>query len=87
MEPQIGAQTPRGGIQRSSSLGSHQRSEMSKEEKTSPLLPPSIKVMPWGCQAGSEGWGHTQPAASLGRGGLTRRLLAPRRQRAFKLKG
>lgn len=35
------------------------------KRKTSPLLPPSIKVTPSGRQAGSEGWGHSQPAASL----------------------
>lgn len=44
---------------------------MSKEEEKQAhrSLPPSIKVMPSGCQAGSGGWGHIQPAASLVLGG------------------
>lgn len=62
---------------------------MSKGEKNKPIapsLPPSIKVMPSGCQAGSGGWGHIQPAASLVLGGADEEASGPQKAAGLQVK-
>lgn len=53
--------------------------------KTSPLLPPSMKVMPSGGQAGREGWGHIQPA-SLVLGRADREASGPQKAAGLQVK-
>lgn len=84
VEPQTRTQTrpPTGVIQTPCSeaplLAAINRVRLAKR-KTSPLLPPSVKVTPSGCQAGSEGWGHSQPAASLELGGADEGASGPQK--------
>lgn len=62
---------------------------MSKEEKNKPIAPsrPPLRSCPQDARLVVEGGATSSLLPALCWEGLTRRLLAPRRQRAFKLNG